>query len=253
MPSNRFGLFLLCAILLAPSLCAQTSSSSSSTREEEQPRFLKRFSVGVRATILTLDMFPNSTNTTFPNSQTQLEQDLSPITQRLGGGVTLEYQATRRILVSGDLLYQYLGFEANTTTTVTLADGTSQITSVVESTHARCWDVPILARYGTLPARTASASVLIGGGAMVRRISGVRTSVVTENPDNSLIYSYAPHTPQNTMSYGVVAAGGVRLKDDFGIKVTPEVRYIRWLSDLYTSWPGKLRRNELEVVIGLTF
>jgi len=248
-------MFFLCGMLLAPTLCAQSkSTSSSSTREEEeQPKFLKRFSAGVRASILILDILPSATTSNNPNTQTAISQTLSSTTPRLGGGVTVEYAASRRILVSADLLYRYFSYTAQTVTDVTLADLTSQITTLSESSHARYFDLPIIARYATLPARTASARVFLGGGVTFRRISGIRTATDLNNPDGSHTYGYVPRTAQRQTSYGVVAAAGFRVKDEFGIKITPEVRYIRWLSDLFTAWPAEQRRNEIQVMIGLTF
>lgn len=248
------GMFLLCGILLAPILRAQSTSSSSRTREEEaQPSFLRRFSAGVRASILTLDFLPSGTTGSSPNLQTGIARTLTSASPRLGGGVTVEYAATRRVLVSADLLYRYFRYSAETITNVTLADGTSQLTTVSEATHARYWDLPILARYTTLPARTAAARVFLGGGVSFRRISNIRTSTLMNNADGTQTTDYTPRTAQLQTTYGAVATAGFRVKDDFGFKVTPEVRYIRWLSDLFTAWPARQRRNELQVVIGLTF
>lgn len=248
------GMFLLCGILLAPILRAQSTSSSSSTREEEtQPRFLRRFSAGVRVSILALGLQSSTKTQATPNTQTVIDFTLTPASPRFGGGVTVEYAATRRILISADLLYRYFSYSSEAVTNVTLADGTSQISTVDEAAHARLWDLPILVRYTTLPARTASARVFLGLGACLRQVSNIRTATTVTNPDGTTATSYAPRTPQRQNTFGAVAAVGFRVKDEFGIKITPEARYIRWLSDLFTSWPAQQRRNEIQAVIGLTF
>ncbi len=250
------GMFFLSAVLLAPILRAQSASgSSSSTREEEaaQPSFFKRFSAGVRASVLTLDLLNSTASSTSPTTETTVATTLTPAYPRLGGGVTVEYAASRRVLVSVDVMYRYFAYSSDTTTNLTLPDGTSQITDVAESTHARYWDLPILARYCTRPARTASARVFLGAGASFRMVSNVRTTTITTNPDGTQIVDNTPRTPLNRLTYGAVATAGFRVKDDFGIKVTPEVRYIRWISNLFEGWPAQQRKNELQVVIGLTF
>jgi hypothetical protein len=178
---------------------------------------------------------------------------LTPSTSRFGGGATLEYAATHRVLISADLLYQYFSYSAQVVTTITLADGTSQISTRNESTHARYWTVPVLARLATLPARTASAQVFRGAGVSYRKISNVRTTTVINNADGSTTTDYTPRVPQKLSTFGAVATAGFRVKDEFGIRITPEVRFTRWLSDLFNSWPGRQRRNELQVIIGLTF
>lgn len=246
------GMFFLCGILLAPILRAQ-GASSSVREEEEQPSFLRRFSVGVRASILTLDLLGSGTSSTSPNTETAVAEELTPANPRLSGGVTVEYAASRRLLFSVDLLYHYFSYSATTTTNVTLPDGTSEITTVDEETHARYYDLPILARFTTRPARTASAQALLGGGVTFRTVSNIKSTTTTTNPDGTQGIDYTPRTPLNRTTYGVVAAAGFRVKDDFGIKVTPEVRYIRWFSNLFDGWPAQQRRNELQVVIGLTF
>lgn len=247
-------LLFFCGILLAPILRAQSSTTSSSAREEQvQPNFWRRFSAGVRATVITLPLQNSATNDYSPNTLTLVSPSLTPATPRFGGGVTLEYAATRRILVSADVLYQYFSYSSEVVTTLTLADGTSQITNVAESTHARYWTVPVLARYATLPAKTASAQVFLGAGVSFRKISDIRTATATTNPDGTTITNYTPRTSQKLSTFGATAVAGFRVKDEFGIRITPEVRYTRWLSDLFNSWPAQQRRNELSVVIGLTF
>ncbi len=248
------GMFFLCGILLAPILRAQSTSSSSSTREVDvQPNFWRRFSAGVRASIV---MLPQQNATGFasvPNSLTVVSSSLTPASARFGGGATVEYAATRRILISADFLYQYFSYSSQVVTTVTLADGTSQISTRNEATHARYYTVPVLARYATLPARTASAQVFLGGGVALRKIANVRTTTDINNADGSTTTDYTPRTPQKLSTFGAVATAGFRVRDEFGIKITPELRFTRWFSDLFSSFPGKQRRNELEVLIGLTF
>lgn len=247
-------LLFFCGILLAPILRAQSSTTSSSAREEQVlPSFWKRFSAGVRATMITLPLQNSANNDYTLNTLTLVSDSLTPASPRFGGGATLEYAATRRILVSADVLYQFFSYSSQVVTTVTLADGTSQITTASESSHARYWTVPVLARYGTLPAKIASAQVFLGGGVSFRKISDIRTATSTVNPDGTTVTDYTPRTATKISTFGATAVAGFRVKDEFGIRITPEVRYTRWLSDLFNAWPAKQRRNELSVVIGLTF
>ena len=94
---------------------------------------------------------------------------------------------------------------------------------------------------------------MLGVGPTFRYVTGVRSEFTTTNPDGSQAVSYRPRAIQSQTVMGGVASAGVRLTDDFGIKYTPEVRYIRWLSDSFTSWPAQQRRNELQVVVGITW
>ncbi len=247
-------LLFFCGILLAPILRAQSSTTSSSAREEQvQPNFWRRFSAGIRGSIIMLPVQSSASTASSPNTLTLVSNSLTPASPRFGGGATVEYAATRRILVSADVLYQYFSYSSQVVTTLSLADGTSQISTVSEATHARYWTIPVLARYGTLPAKTAWAQVFLGGGVSYRKISGIRTTTDIVNPDGSSSTNYTPRIATKLSTFGATATAGFRVKDEFGIRITPEVRYTRWLSDLFSSWPAKQRRNELSVIIGLTF
>jgi hypothetical protein len=50
-----------------------------------------------------------------------------------------------------------------------------------------------------------------------------------------------------------VAGMGLRLVDDFNIKLSPELRYTRWMGATFDSESTRSRRNQLEVGIALTF
>src|ERR1017187_3332669 len=98
-------MFFLCGILLAPILRAQSTTTSSSTREvEAQPNFWRRFSAGVRASIVMLPLQNSASSASSPNALTLVSTSLTPASPRFGGGATVEYAATRRILVSADVL-----------------------------------------------------------------------------------------------------------------------------------------------------
>jgi len=242
---NAAGM-LVCAVLLAPVLCAQESS------DPESGGLFKRFAVGVRESTLGLS-FLSSTDTTAASTDTlSTETTRTPNSSRIGGGVTVEFAVTRRVLVSGDLLYHRFSYTTSDTSTLTLQDGTTQTTTVAESTRARYWDLPVLARVKCGPPLGA-ARLFIGGGGSLRRVANIRTTTTTTNPDSTSSANNTARVPANKMISGVVAALGFRAVDDFGIRLTPEVRYIRWMSDLFTGWPAQQRRNELDVVVGLTF
>jgi hypothetical protein len=45
----------------------------------------------------------------------------------------------------------------------------------------------------------------------------------------------------------------MRFVDDFGIKLSPELRYTRWLGATFDSNSTRSRRDEIAVGIALTF
>jgi hypothetical protein len=46
---------------------------------------------------------------------------------------------------------------------------------------------------------------------------------------------------------------GLQLIDPFGIRVVPEVRYTRWLDDMFYYQSTITQRNQIEAVISLSF
>jgi hypothetical protein len=237
---------LFCAVLLAPVLCAQEAP------DPETGGFFKRFAVGVRESTLGLSFLSSTDTTTAPTATLSTETTRTPTGSRIGGGVTAEFAVTRRVLVSGDLLFHRFSYTTSNASTLTLDDGTTQTTTVAETTRARYWDLPVLARVKFGPPLGA-ARLFVGGGGSLRRVANIRTTTTTTASGSTTSASNTARTPANKMISGVVAAVGFRAVDDFGIRLTPEVRYIRWMSDLFTGWPAQQRRNELDVVVGLTF
>ena len=45
----------------------------------------------------------------------------------------------------------------------------------------------------------------------------------------------------------------MRFVDDFGVKLTPELRYTRWRGATFDSDSTRMRRDELVIGIALTF
>jgi hypothetical protein len=45
----------------------------------------------------------------------------------------------------------------------------------------------------------------------------------------------------------------MRFVDDFGVKLTPELRYTRWLGATFNSDSTRSRRDEIVIGIALTF
>ncbi|HXA07510.1 MAG TPA: hypothetical protein VNY30_21845, partial [Bryobacteraceae bacterium] len=62
-----------------------------------------------------------------------------------------------------------------------------------------------------------------------------------------------PTVPSAQKLPGIVGAVGMRFVDDFGIKLSPELRYTHWLGATFDSNSTRSRRDEIAVGIALTF
>lgn len=245
--ARRAAGLLLCLFLLAPFLRAQNAVT------DVPQKFWRRFSLGVRLCALPLNYIGVSSNTTGPTSTESVTQTTTEPNSTFGGGATVEYAVSRRLQIGADLLYHRFNITGENTTVTTLSDGTIQTTDVNQAVTARYWDLPVLARYTFPSAKIGAGRIFLGGGAVARRATDIRTTTLNTDINSNVTVSYTPLTPEHSTILGVVATAGVRAVDDFGIRVTPEVRYVRWLDDMFAAWPAQQRRNELQVLIGITF
>lgn len=214
--------------------------------------FVRRFSVGARASILALETvhgggYSNET----PSITLSSTYTTTSKTPRLGGGLTAEFAITRRLALDADLLYHRFGYDAETTNTETLTDGTTKTTSISETTYAKYWDLPVLARAYIGPRE--NIRFFVTGGVTLRRLSSIRTKTRTINPDFSQTVEWTPRSALNRTVRGFTGGFGVKAIDDFHIKLIPEVRYTRWVIDSFGPYPAHPRRDEVSVLIGLMF
>jgi hypothetical protein len=214
--------------------------------------FVRRFSVGARASILALDPVHGGdyTNATASADLSSTYTTTSK-TSRVGGGLTMEFAVTRRLSLDADLLYHRFGYDAETSNVETLSDGSTKTTSISELTYAKYWDLPVLARVYVGPSE--NFRFFFTGGVTLRRVSSIRTKTTTTNPDFSQTVGWTPTSALNRTARGFTGGLGVKAIDDFHIKVIPEVRYTRWVVDTFGSYPAHPRRDELSVLIGLMF
>jgi hypothetical protein len=268
--TNPWTRLLAAACLVAAAATAQTaqstssssSSSSSSSQQQEPAVFLeekeRRFHVGVRARFIPLNLMRKGEVTTITESpaiewQTQLDRKV-PI---LGYGVTAEFQVTTSFGVAADLLFHQVRYEMlnNIRTGVrnpnTSVD-TRPVTQFREKTRAQFFDLPIIVRWRPTDEYGDPSRWFLGLGPTVRQTRNVRTFYDQSQPrvDNPVTEGVAPF---NKHIYGATVAAGITAKDDFGIRITPEVRYTRWVGQSFSNFAARTNRHQLQVLIGITF
>jgi hypothetical protein len=246
----------LCGLVLAgaPALNAQSSSDPDAKRTS-----LRRFSFGVRASVFALDKLgPSSITSATTSPVTQSTWDITPTSQRLGGGVSLEFALSRRFALSADLLYHRFAYQLDSTVVVgvdnpeTIEDE-RRVTTSSEQTRAHYWDLPVLVRFYAVNRRPVHLGAFFDAGIAMRLAKDFRSTTFTTLPDATTSSDTTARTPANKIIRGVVGGGGFRLVDDFGIRVIPEVRYTRWLADTWAPLPARVSRNQLEVLVGIMF
>jgi hypothetical protein len=213
-----------------------TSSSVNVSNSSEIPRFW----AGVSGSYLPLKMevVKSATNATTGEiiSSTQANG-------QAGAGVTLNFRMFSGFWISLGGIYRFGGYDTT--------DQVNSNTIYLERTRARLLDFPALIRYTGphLHYLRLTRYQFWEAGAAVRYASDVK---LTQAANNGIIY-YCCAPPSTTsvkrMIEGVVVGTGVSGKDDFGIVVTPEVRYTRWMGNTFSAPTVATMRNQVEVTV----
>jgi hypothetical protein len=179
--------------------------------------------------------------------------------QRIGFGAVVQAAITERFAVNVSLLTRRVGYQMNsdiyegTDLTSTTADERKH-TVTNEDTRARIFDLPVLVRYYGKDRHQPGARWFVEGGGSIRRVSSIKSSIdTTINSGTTSCCDTNPVKPEQRSVRGLVGGIGVHFKDDFGIRIIPEVRYTRWMGDTFKSFSTATQRNQIEAMISLTF
>jgi hypothetical protein len=240
------------ALVLASTLFGQsvgdsskgrTSSSSSSSSSESEGQKIRRVWVGLSANYLPLKPLKVS-NTT--NSTTGVNTFSTNANGQLGGGMNVNVRVYGSFWLSFGGVYRFAGYDTNTSLNDTAE------TAYVERTRARLLDFPLLVRYADSRFRWSKYSFYEVGG-VARYATSVKTTFGASDLSGFICCAPASTTNIKKMVEGVTVGTGLVGKDDFGIKVAPEVRYVRWFGDTFRGPTLASQRDQLEVVISFGF
>lgn len=236
------------------------SSSSSSSSAPPAPSE-RRITGGATLTFLGLSMISGATTTVNNSSTVSTQYQTQGASERLGYGLTLQGRITGHFYVDVSALLQHIGYQLTTTvstTTTMVLNGTSfpstSTTSTHEDTRARVIDVPLVVRYYGTGKRPRSPRWFLELGGAWREANNIRTSIDSTDVNGNLTCcTNTAAIPQHRSTIGEVAGAGITFTDEFGIKVTPEVRYTRWINEIFDNQSTRTGRNQLEAGISLTF
>lgn len=165
-----------------------------------------------------------------------------------GGGLTLNARITRSFWVNIGGIYRYAGYDWMYNTT------DANLDAFAERSRIRMIDIPALVRYNGKKWNPSKHTFYELGGTYRDVISRVTTSDQTDFGGTAGI---GPGIPSNTAyhrtSYGATVGAGIIAKDDFGIIVSPEVRYTRWMGDTFASNVIGTQKNQLEITLTFGF
>jgi len=242
-PAAIIGAYLA----IAPAVYAQMSSSAPVP--ENGPSGWRRLSFGGRLNGYPFNVLNNKDISSTPANTTQT-QSISTTNNylKIAFGPTLEFRLNRKFTLCGEFLYH----RVNYTKTATLTDGSDTATAT-EQTRATFWDAPVMVRYGSLSDDGFLSKVYFAGGGAVRNVSHIRTSNLTAYPDGITASNNTPAIASTRNLPGAVLGVGLRLVDDFNIKLSPELRFTRWMGATFASDSTRSRKDELVLSIALIF
>jgi len=241
---------IICGIFLAALPALHGQQSSSAPVEETEATGWRRLSFGGRVNGYPFNVMHNKDVSVTPaNTTATWAISTTNDYTKISFGPTLEFRVWGKFAVCGELLYHRLNY----TQTSQITDTVVGNTGITETTRATLWDLPVMLRYRGLRESGLLSKIYLAGGGEIRRATHIGTSTVTNLPNGTTTTSNAPTIPSKRDVAGAVVGVGLRLVDDFNIKLSPELRYTRWLGATFDSESTRSGRNQLEIGIALTF
>jgi len=87
----------------------------------------------------------------------------------------------------------------------------------------------------------------------LRHVGKVRTGNDFTYPSGATDYNENAATPNKVNDLGVVAGLGMRFVDEFHIRISPDIRFIRWQGPTLQGAAYASVLNELEAGVSLSF
>jgi hypothetical protein len=163
-----------------------------------------------------------------------------------GGGAILNARLFRGYWINIGAIYRFSGYDA----TAAYTDINSTVNT--ERSRVRLVDFPVMLRYAGKKWNPSKYTFYEIGGALRDGLS-INTSTYSFNVNGPIGAGPLTGTKYRRTVPGAMAGVGLIGRDDFGIIVSPEVRYTRWMGDTFTSPLLGGQRNQLEVTVSFGF
>jgi hypothetical protein len=241
----------------------------------EKPASHRRLSYGFRVEAYPLPLFKTSYAT---SSVTKPIADFTytatTSSQRAAPGATIAYRLTNHISFTGEFYLQHAKYTQTATERTGKKDPNAStddrpVTTIIQTTTANYWVAPVLVRYEHLPRllptlpdvplmpkislRRMLSHGYVAGGFEFRHVGRIRTANDITNPDLSTNYNEIAATASRANQFGALIALGLKFADEFGIKVIPEVRLIRWQGYTFEGPGYKSTPYQAEAGLGISF
>ena len=226
---------------------------------------MRRIAIGATLSVVGLSPLragSNSTTTT-PNSATSITDAVSSsgASSRIGYGLTAQAAITEHFAIAVGGYLRRMGFTSSdtiTTTVTTFVNTIPQTSTTTTSTNtdarAKLFDIPFMLRYYGKERHTAGNRWFIELGGAYRDAFNLHSSQsATDASGNMTCCMTNVVVPKHKSSVGYLGGAGAQFIDPFGIRVIPEVRYIRWVNQIFEDATTHTQRNQVEANLTLSF
>ena len=241
----------------APASTPVPSPSANAQPMEKRIKYVRRFSLGAGLSVMVFDTLNNGTLSRSVISPPTVGNYATTVQRyRVGYGGIGQVLITNRFAATVGFFMRRVAYTrqgevfSGVDSPLTAADE-RRFATVFEDTRARFYDIPVTVRFFGKDREKAGGRWFVEAGGVMRKVSNVKSSVVTvlgtEEPT-----CCKPTVPSQNVR-GVVAGFGGQLIDQFGIRVMPSVRFTRWLGESFNSFSTISKRNQIEAIITIGF
>jgi hypothetical protein len=248
-------------------LCASLAVALPVFAQEKKQAAPRRFSYGFRVEAFPLRLFQTSAATSSTVKPiADYTYTATSSSQKAAPGASVTYRLTDHISLAGEFFLHHAKYTQTGTERTGKRDPNASTddrpaTTIIQTTRANYWVVPVLARYERIPGLSGIpvpghrllSHGYVSGGFEFRHVGRIRTGNDITNPDGTTDYNETPATPSRTNQFGAVIGAGLRLRDELGIKVTPEVRFIRWQGSTFQGAGYRSTPYQAEAGLGFSF
>lgn len=173
-------------------------------------------------------------------------------------GVMDEFKLSEKVTLTGEILFQRFRYTRvadtwwGTDDSSTTAD--ERYHSIRrEATKASFWDLPLLAHFEAFQVGRLPSKLWLAAGMTARAVSSVESTHEYLSEDGETTTDELRTLPNKRFLLGATVGVGFRFLDDYRTRVTPEIRYTRWLGRTFSSETTRTPVNQLEFGVGITF
>ncbi|MBI4893617.1 MAG: outer membrane beta-barrel protein [Acidobacteria bacterium] len=222
--------------------------------------YIRRFTFGGTLSWLPLSLIQGGKKSeTYGTPPISIESQADNKSKYFGVGATMDAYILERYSINLSLIWRRAGYHLTTKLHDTVDDpGTSTdertlMMTVTEDTRADYYDLPLLVRRYSKSRFEGGWRYFYEAGGTARVVRNIRSQTQVDTADYSTCCSEVPATPSSKSAFGASAGAGVMLKDDFGIKIIPGVRYTYWFGGIFNERAAVSRRHQVDVGVSFVF